>query len=1475
MGAGRLLAVLAAALALAEGHRICTSLTCPEPNGLFAHPTDCHHYVKCSNGHAYAETCPANLYFNEASGSCDHPENAKCDINKRLETEGCSLRSPKARSLPGETDFSVECDCDCCMKPHKDCNKYYECKDNVAYVKECGGDLVFNPALEQCDLPTNYECPKPVICGCHCRYPVDGECNAYYDCRNGEAEKKYCTEGLLFNPDTRMCDIAENVDCPATPPTEPPPGCHDNVHDSDPDCKFWAANNDCHCKWTDGDCSWQHFVARACPRSCACQGHVNATSRPVIDFPCVNCSSGQQYWQHPSDCRKFIQCAPYGPQEMPCGEGTVWDQNLLTCNHEWATQCLTGNYLLGDGSCSGCSGCTPPAQTTARPSQKPVTPGNFSCVDCSTGQQYWQHPSDCHKFIQCAPYGPQEMPCPAGTRWDQKILTCNHEWNTPCVTGNYRLPNGSCSGCTGCPDVIPPRPDGCSGDHPDFAVLGCQRRLHLQAHSDCTWQNQVAAMCPKTCRGECGQTTPPTGGCNFVCPSYSGLFPHPKDCTKWVHCDHFIPRQVCPPLCTSTQHLRYATGQIVQVAPQASMKAVLSPPNQCPPALPPHPATTAYANAHIPPAEDCTSYYYCDVNRNKTFHTCSPGLVFNPEMGTCVFADEYPQCVTEKPPVSRCDCVNRVPEKKECPSGLLWNQKKKSCDLPLERPMQHANTGLPTTISASGWMVTTFGCDMSTENRNSSFITMVRSPHMSQGASSSLMETIWVALVDMGFNTDTLSSFKDFDRNSSLRSVWFQGKNGGSVGFGDSLQTREVEKTAIKAVAKTDGIFSIEIYCRDRCDSNQMNLSVASRSTDEMAAVVAEVATWNMLRLTTENMLKGRVQSIMSVGICHRICTSLTCPEPNGLFAHPTDCHRYVKCSNGHAYAETFPPTCTSTRPREAAITPRTQTFEMKINTTSSFQCDINKRLEAEGCSLRSPKARSLPGETDFSVECDCDCCMKPHKDCNKYYECKDNVAYVKECGGDLVFNPALEQCDLPTNYECPKPIFCGCHCRYPVDGECNAYYDCRDSEAEKKYTRRTAVQPTPTCVTSLKMSTAQPRLSLRHLLVVMTTSTIPMLIAVIKYQPVVTIVITLIRMTCQQPDCKFWAANNDCHCKWTDGDCSWQHFVARACPRSCACQGHVNATSRPVIDFPCVDCSSGQQYWQHPSDCRKFIQCAPYGPQEMPCPAGTRWDQKILTCNHERDTPCVTGNYLLADGSCSGCTGCPPPPTADPGSCSGENPDCKFWAANGDCTCKPNTDCYWQNEVARMCPKTCRGDFPHPKDCTKWVHCDHFTPHVKDCPANLHFNPTLKVCDWPAKAGCTSSENSGCVIPPDPIGPTTDPDPICTCECCHIQHPEDCTSYYYCDVNKNKTFHTCSFGLVFHPESETCVYAAEYPQCVIEPPPKCECDCHYASEICSEYYICNNGVPEKKECSSGLLWNQAKYSCDLPENVQCNIRRN
>lgn len=99
-----------------------------------------------------------------------------------------------------------------------------------------------------------------------------------------------------------------------------------------------------------------------------------------------------------------------------------------------------------------------------------------------------------------------------------------------------------------------------------------------------------------------------------------------------------------------------------------------------------------------PHPEDCTAYYYCEPGSNAEFHTCSEGLVFNPQLSQCVIQDQYPQCQPEKPPTCdpTCECLypaeacteyykcngDGVPVKFECFGGLYFNDEKHSCDLP-------------------------------------------------------------------------------------------------------------------------------------------------------------------------------------------------------------------------------------------------------------------------------------------------------------------------------------------------------------------------------------------------------------------------------------------------------------------------------------------------------------------------------------------------------------------------------------------------------------------------------------------------------------------------------------------------------------------------------------------------------------------------------------------------------------------------
>ena len=299
----------------------------------------------------------------------------------------------------------------------------------------------------------------------------------------------------------------------------------------------------------------------------------------------IDCKLGD-YHRHPTNCAWFIQCAPYGPQEMPCGPGTRWDQDILTCNHEATTQCITGSYPSKDGETCG------DGKPVQKPTKTPVVekppveihtvapispPGIGGCIiDCKLGD-YHRHPTNCAWFIQCAPYGPQEMPCGPGTIWDQDILTCNHESITKCITGNYPSKVGGTCG---------------NGQMPTKGPITIATKP----------SKPINSSKPDTC---------------IKCPDFNGLYPHPSECTKWVHCNNDIPYvKDCP----AGLHF----NPILLVCDWPKVAGCISvPDNGCDvpkPIIPKCPADQIAGICgncdccHKPHPLDCTSYYFCHVS---------------------------------------------------------------------------------------------------------------------------------------------------------------------------------------------------------------------------------------------------------------------------------------------------------------------------------------------------------------------------------------------------------------------------------------------------------------------------------------------------------------------------------------------------------------------------------------------------------------------------------------------------------------------------------------------------------------------------------------------------------------------------------------------------------------------------------------------------------------------------------------------
>ncbi|MFZ4667469.1 MAG: carbohydrate-binding module family 14 protein [Prochlorotrichaceae cyanobacterium] len=67
-------------------------------------------------------------------------------------------------------------------------------------------------------------------------------------------------------------------------------------------------------------------------------------------------------------------------------------------------------------------------------------------------------------------------------------------------------------------------------------------------------------------------------------------------------------------------------------------------------------------------------------------------------------------------------------------------------------------------------------------------------------------------------------------------------------------------------------------------------------------------------------------------------------------------------------------------------------------------------------------------------------------------------------------------------------------------------------------------------------------------------------------------------------------------------------------------------------------------------------------------------------------------------------------------------------------------------NEISALCPASNDPNawtilLPNPVDCSSYYVCDWGEAILMPCPAGLHFNASLSVCDRIEEAGCTASQ--------------------------------------------------------------------------------------------------------------------------------------
>ncbi|CAD7005117.1 unnamed protein product [Ceratitis capitata] len=215
---------------------------------------------------------------------------------------------------------------------------------------------------------------------------------------------------------------------------------------------------------------------------------------------------------------------------------------------------------------------------------------------------------------------------------------------------------------------------------------------------------------------------------------------------------------------------------------------------------------------------------------------------------------------------------------------------------------------------------------------------------------------------------------------------------------------------------------------------------------------------------------------------------------------------------------------------------------------------------------------------------------------------------------------------------------------------------------------------------------------------------------------------------------------------------------------------------------------------------------------------------------------------------------------------CSGSTP--YYDRATKKCA-KSTSDSYCSDP----CTTKTSGYVADPKNCQGWYNCNGKTMLKSGlCTANLVFNSTNKMCDYPENSSCTATFDLCDVVP------NSTP----------FLHETQCDSYYECVVQKSKTVLTikeCDTGKYFDVNTGTCLPKSQV-ICAKYPYPKEVCGNtklairnRFVSDdaSCRGYFYCKDlgvGKPDTApvwgQCPESKFFDSTEEACLPRAHVKC-----
>ncbi|CAG9584672.1 unnamed protein product [Danaus chrysippus] len=465
---------------------------------------ECNKFYRCvDNGKGgfdkYEFTCGEGTVWDENIKACNHDtHNKTCRISDSkpqtdttIPTEGAestthaSITNAQEPSKPDDK----ECKAEGFVANPVDCHKFFRCVDNGkgGYNKfefSCGEGTVWVQEIEACDHDTgenscneqnvvttnsspqvetntssvvtdpssstqssvedngnqkdNEECTNQGF------YPNKNDCQRFYRCvendRGGFTKYEFtCAQGTAWDTLIQSCNYIDQVSsCKSV-----------NISETEmkPD-------------------STVDTVSETQENTTSTTLHPTTSS---TNLPDKTICTEEGFFGDKEDCKKFYRCVSnenegFVKYDFTCSDGTIWDQDILACNH--AEDVLNPSCKLNGTSSTISSTSRTTTKTSSNtdvPTVPPTTPqpsissstpmdsattikdSNSNCSQSNSDYEntknytctkagFYADPNDCKKFYRCVDwenngekFSIYYFECGDGTIWDPALETCNHE----------------------------------------------------------------------------------------------------------------------------------------------------------------------------------------------------------------------------------------------------------------------------------------------------------------------------------------------------------------------------------------------------------------------------------------------------------------------------------------------------------------------------------------------------------------------------------------------------------------------------------------------------------------------------------------------------------------------------------------------------------------------------------------------------------------------------------------------------------------------------------------------------------------------------------------------------------------------------------------------------------------------------------------------------------------------------------------